>query len=1267
MGREAVRSVHGSFARALGSFAPVVFVLTVLTGCSVRSDDVVREARHRIRRAKNVIRAELEGHLTRAGKALERVEAALREADRPGERLDALESLRATFRLNGLAFTSAQGEHTWAGQPVDPKSLPAAQPWHRSFRSGQVTMHIGPYLRALVVGPHPAAGGTAYATIVLETDRPGSAAGAFEHRWAKPLQLSAVNIIAPAGDDMVPEERFAAETNVKAPDGTIALRVQVRAHDPEALEEQLEETSDRHRGIAVLALWALAIALIARFVIARLPGRAWRWLAAAALVLVARGALKHFDLHVWFPGLDDAFSPSEFALDTPLDWLASPADFALTSVAWLLVVVFVMRVVRTARLPSAGPGRVLVAALGPVLAGASAAGWLRLVQSAVRGSSTPFFRADSFFPGAPATLMLVSLIVTTATAYLLAQLGMRLARRAFGWRGDLWIRLGLGAAGLAVAWALGRHLGTTHWVALAMPVLAALFARRDERFGIALPSRVLLVSVLATALAYPVLWAQVAEREGEALGRQLDTLLGAEATTQASVAYSLTEVQEDLYLKRALRAAMIGPDPQGIAFHLWLLSDFGDDRMPVMVSVLAPWGGTIDQFALTGISPHMLPHPERSTARSDAPQVVITNSEPDQLRSVVGRARIRDESGALLGHVVFTVPDPLDIELYGLKAYVSNREALYGRPLTTGQRATFAELRDGEVVKSNSRAVSRRPGGFGPKALARLDEAEPAFAWVDDDYQGSARFSPARGLTVAVRKALPGFAEAMLASARVVLVGVGLGVVVAVVWLLCSLPAFRLRLQHKIFVSYFLISVIPLVFLGLASANDARQRFERRLTDKLGNDLSRMRRELEKLEGGGWKSDELQRWTPYHDHDVLIYKDGRLRAQSRPGLLTAELLPPRLPAEAYRATMLEQRRLINREASYAGRPVWFGFEPVLTSTGTTRETVGVPLLYDEDRMDEEVTISGNVLLAAYLLTLVLVLVGGIYAANSIAQPIGLLARGTRRVARGDLDVELPESGTDELGQLITNFNAMTRELRDTTERAARVEREGAWRKMARQVAHEIKNPLTPMRLMIQQMEADIARDPQRAPEAIQRTSKVVLRQIEGLSRIAGDFANFARMPKRDMQEIDLGELVLEVTELHSGSAVEGIAVSCEVEPDLPAITWDREETRRVLINLVRNGVQAIECPPGAVELRAARRARDGATGVVVAVSDSGVGINDEDLARLFEPHFSTKTAGMGLGLAIVHRIVTDSGGAIDVESHPGAGATFTVWWPTPWN
>jgi signal transduction histidine kinase len=221
--------------------------------------------------------------------------------------------------------------------------------------------------------------------------------------------------------------------------------------------------------------------------------------------------------------------------------------------------------------------------------------------------------------------------------------------------------------------------------------------------------------------------------------------------------------------------------------------------------------------------------------------------------------------------------------------------------------------------------------------------------------------------------------------------------------------------------------------------------------------------------------------------------------------------------------------------------------------------------------------------------------------------------------------------------------------------------------MARQVAHEIKNPLTPMKLMLQQLQATARADPASAARAIEDTARVVLQQVDALARIAGDFSAFARFPPRDVRDVDVGETLRSVCALYAGSQDGRADVECAVEPGLPPVRWDADELRRVFVNLVANAVQAIDESKGRVHIRvrAARApAPAGGDGVRVEVEDDGVGIPEGNRGRLFEPDFSTKTGGTGLGLAIVKRILADLGGDIRVDSSPGTGTRVTVRLPS---
>jgi signal transduction histidine kinase len=632
---------------------------------------------------------------------------------------------------------------------------------------------------------------------------------------------------------------------------------------------------------------------------------------------------------------------------------------------------------------------------------------------------------------------------------------------------------------------------------------------------------------------------------------------------------------------------------------------------------------------------------------------------------VRGSPTAEGTASEVLGHLVLTVPDPSDLLVTGLSsgpgALLDDGGLLAGRrPLE------MAMIRRGLVVAGSEPDVSREPGGFGPVGLGTLSPKNPSLAWDDGTSEGVAAWSEERGTVLALRRRAADLGDLVLALARLVVVSVGLAGAAALVVLLLGLKGFRTRLHHRILVSYFVISVIPLVLLAWASAGEARTRHDARFTERLQADIGRARGEFEAQGPQVFdiNTDEVLRRSAWERrHDLVLYRaDGEVSASSRAGLVEAELEPARLPAEAYRATVLERRQTIRREKRLDGRSLWIGYAPVLGPDGGALATVAVPLLYDKDRINEELTLTGSVLLAAYLLTLVLVLAIGIWSARLLARPLDLLARGTKDVARGDLTVVLPGEGQDELGQLVAAFNAMTRALQEATEKAAQAEREAAWRRMARQVAHEIKNPLSPMKLMLQQMEVDIRAEPAKTSESIHRTATVLLKQIDALARIAGDFANFARLPAGEKKPVDVAALVRHVTDLHGGARALGVDVAADLPTDLPTVVGDEEELRRVLVNLVNNALEAVR-GPGRVTVRARSVSHGGHMGVAVEVEDTGIGIEPVHLARLFEPDFSTKTRGTGLGLAIVKRILDDLGGTIKVKSAVGRGSAFRMWWP----
>ncbi len=309
--------------------------------------------------------------------------------------------------------------------------------------------------------------------------------------------------------------------------------------------------------------------------------------------------------------------------------------------------------------------------------------------------------------------------------------------------------------------------------------------------------------------------------------------------------------------------------------------------------------------------------------------------------------------------------------------------------------------------------------------------------------------------------------------------------------------------------------------------------------------------------------------------------------------------------------------------------------------------------------------AAGTVLAAFLAALVAGAVGAVVAgrlvASRVTRPVEALREAAARVASGDLSARVPSGaggGVGELGDLVRAFNDMTQDVATGRARLAQAERVAAWREVARRLAHEIKNPLTPIAMSVETLREARAAGRADFPEIFEEGTRAIAEEVRRLKRIVDEFSRFARLPSPERSPVAPDELVGAVLALYP-SAPPGVSVEREVEPGLPPVSADRDQVLQLLLNLVRNGLEAM--PAGGV-LRIGARA-DGRE-VALWVADTGPGIPAEDLPRLFEPYFTRKEGGTGLGLAIAQRIAEEHGGRLAVESAPGAGATFTLWLPS---
>jgi two-component system, NtrC family, nitrogen regulation sensor histidine kinase NtrY len=294
--------------------------------------------------------------------------------------------------------------------------------------------------------------------------------------------------------------------------------------------------------------------------------------------------------------------------------------------------------------------------------------------------------------------------------------------------------------------------------------------------------------------------------------------------------------------------------------------------------------------------------------------------------------------------------------------------------------------------------------------------------------------------------------------------------------------------------------------------------------------------------------------------------------------------------------------------------------------------------------------------------LVAVVLLGLLVSTRMTRDLDELVVGAQAASRGDLDHQVPVRTRDEIGAVAEAFNTMMNDLTESKEKLVIAERVAAWQEIARRLAHEIKNPLTPIQMSVETLRKTHANHHPSFDEIFEESTSTVLEEAARLKRIVSEFSEFARLPKPEKRRLDLNEIVTSAVSLYQGS----IAVEPDLAANLPHIEADRDQLSQLLLNLVENARDAL--PEGAsARIRIQTRVMRPGRSVALVVEDSGPGIASDERERIFTPYYTTKHAsgGTGLGLAIVHRIVSDHGGRIVVTDSTLGGARFVVELPIP--
>jgi len=278
-------------------------------------------------------------------------------------------------------------------------------------------------------------------------------------------------------------------------------------------------------------------------------------------------------------------------------------------------------------------------------------------------------------------------------------------------------------------------------------------------------------------------------------------------------------------------------------------------------------------------------------------------------------------------------------------------------------------------------------------------------------------------------------------------------------------------------------------------------------------------------------------------------------------------------------------------------------------------------------------------------------------AREITHPIKELAAGTREVAAGDLDYRVNIDARDEVGMLADSFNQMTMRLRRYADELRLAEKSAAWREVAQKLAHEIKNPLTPIQLSAERLRRRYYSRREGYEEVLDECTSTIVDEVGRLRRLLDEFSRLARMPRADPVPSDVNSILARSLRL-CGEFPENVEVITRYSEDLPPLSVDPEQMGQAFFNIIKNAIEAMS-DGGRLTLHTRRVDSDNKR-VEIEFADTGPGISEDAMARLFTPHFSTKIGGAGLGLAIVQKIVTDHGGEVTVKSEEGKGTIFTI-------
>jgi two-component system, NtrC family, nitrogen regulation sensor histidine kinase NtrY len=482
----------------------------------------------------------------------------------------------------------------------------------------------------------------------------------------------------------------------------------------------------------------------------------------------------------------------------------------------------------------------------------------------------------------------------------------------------------------------------------------------------------------------------------------------------------------------------------------------------------------------------------------------------------------------------------------------------------------------------------------------------------------------------------------------------------------------QLNIRSQVHGTIIFISVLSFIIIGIATISFFIDRYNRNNIDKLSRTSGIMIKEMQKsifnreaVTDSTFNSDSAEVYdlqnlidevADIHNVDVNVYDlEGNLQASSEFEVYSKGILSTKMHPEAYYHLHRMRQVQYVQEETMSSLQYLSIYSAVRDEKGRVLRYLNIPYFSSQIDLNQEIS---NFLVTIINLNAFIFLIAGtiaLFIANKITRSFSVIGDKMKAITLGKTNEEIKWNRDDEIGELVKQYNKMVRQLEQSAAALAKSEREGAWREMARQVAHEIKNPLTPMKLSIQYLQKAINNNQTNVKVLTTNVANTLIEQIDHLSKIAADFGRFANIGNRNLEVFDLHQVLESLRDLYSSNPkVEMLWLKAGDEILMEA---DRTHMNRLFTNLLTNAIDACE-DKEVCRIKIIEQLNKGS--ILIQVQDNGEGIPEEMQPRIFTPNFTTKTSGTGLGLAMCKSIIEQAGGRIWFQTTLGMGTTFFV-------